>query len=1508
MLICLSALPFTWFTARAEDERDWTGYTPIFSKSQLNDIRNNLTGKYYLTADIVFNQADFEPSGSFYNDGYGWIPIGSAPFQGVLDGNGYTISGLTINNSDTGTVYAGLFCEIGSSGTIRNLHINGGSITASSNVSYSGSITAYNFGTISNCSSNINVTGSYAGGITGYNTGSITDCNNYGNISMSAQSSILYEYSLNIGGIAGISTIASKISNCANFGAIMAELSGYSSDPITSYAGGITGRNLGSLTTCINNGAVTVLVNAKNRGAGGITGENSRGTITECINKGTLSGPYSAGIAAVTNYGYIRDCGNMGNITAYQSAAGISGINDYTAISRCFNSGDIRSTSTIGYSAGISANDNSSIILDCYNTGNINGVYCNGIAGLRGSTSILNCYNIGSVSGTHLGGISSGIKKITTSYFWDIGYLNPETEAELAISRTRDQLIQPTTYAGFDFNTVWEMSENTDYPFPTLRTIAHMEAVDDTTVFDGGNGKLHNPYRITTAAQLNAVRNYMYSSFILENDIVFTEEDYAEGGNFYNDGLGWVPIGTESTSFMGHFNGDGYTITGLKINNNISKRVYAGLFGNTGGTVYNLGMIDGDILITTNYTSYAGMISAYNTGIIHSCYNHNGSVAIISTTNGTYSSSPYVGGIVGYTSGFMKYSLVSNCFNTGTVTAFCSGHDSIAGGIIGSADSRTTIKNSYNAGVVSSTSESSRYDTIAGGIIGISSIDINIKNVYNVGSLTAVGSVKSLGGIIGSGNYNNEGVYSACYYLDNVNIGGGGKGIVGEGKLTEQQMKQMESFVGFDFDTVWEIDGYHNYPYPQLTRVRQEPISGITLDIPPAHRETLEGLYPDLTGTQATVTYKDGYSISVPITAQMLDYDRNQVGLQTVYLTYGGKTSADSFELNVLAKSIVSIDITNLPTKTTYVQGQPIDLSGGTLHIVYNNHTDETVSMTDAVVTDFPNSTGTGTVVISYGGFTETFDIVVNDRVVKTWDILTEPDKIIYLEGDSLDLTGAQIKVIFVSDDDYYEVIPITADMVSGYESTSGQKIITVKFNDTTQTFIVKVNAKSLISISVTTMPAKITYLEGESLNTTDMVVTAYYNNGTNEVVTPDSVTGYTSTPGTKTITVAYQGQVVTFTVTVNAKSLTSILVTTKPTKLIYLEGDSFNNTGMIVTAYYDNGTTEPVIDYTVSGYSSTAGTKTITVSHGGKTATFTVTVNAKSLTSITINRQPTKTIYLEGDNFDTTNMIITAHYNNGIIEVITDYTTDGYDSTPGTKTITVSYGGKTVTFTVTVNAKSLISITVTTKPTKITYIVGDSLSTSGMTVTAYYDNDTSATIFTGLTTRYDFNTAGTKTVTVEYGGKSDTFTVTVNSAVPSSITSSTYIATSTTISKITAGMTVTTLLSGLNEKNYIKVYKGSAEVSGSTKLGTGMTVHLMDGSTIKQTITVIVTGDTNGDGDITITDMIAVKAHLLNKSSLSDVYAKAADTNGDSSISITDFIQAKAHILGKESIKGRAH
>ena len=70
-------------------EAEAAGYTVINNVDQLNLIRENLDGKYILGANINMNGINWEPIGDENN-----------PFTGVLNGNGYTISNLSINTSE----------------------------------------------------------------------------------------------------------------------------------------------------------------------------------------------------------------------------------------------------------------------------------------------------------------------------------------------------------------------------------------------------------------------------------------------------------------------------------------------------------------------------------------------------------------------------------------------------------------------------------------------------------------------------------------------------------------------------------------------------------------------------------------------------------------------------------------------------------------------------------------------------------------------------------------------------------------------------------------------------------------------------------------------------------------------------------------------------------------------------------------------------------------------------------------------------------------------------------------------------------------------------------------------------------------------------------------------------------------------------------------------------------------------------------------------------------------
>ena len=165
-----------------------------------------------------------------------------------------------------------------------------------------------------------------------------------------------------------------------------------------------------------------------------------------------------------------------------------------------------------------------------------------------------------------------------------------------------------------------------------------------------------------------------------------------------------------------------------------------------------------------------------------------------------------------------------------------------------------------------------------------------------------------------------------------------------------------------------------------------------------------------------------------------------------------------------------------------------------------------------------------------------------------------------------------------------------------------------------------------LVSLAITTPPAKTTYTQGETFDPAGMVVTATYSNGATL-----KCTGYSYEPdtaladGTEKITVRYTEGGVTLTAEQSISvihRLTGIEITTPPTKTTYEYKDSFQAAGMVVTATYSDGATAAVTGYSASPTTfTTVGSQSVTISYTErgvtKTAVTAVTVNKKVISAI---------------------------------------------------------------------------------------------------------------------------------------------------------------------------------------------------------------------------------------------------------------------------------------------------
>lgn len=189
-----------------------------------------------------------------------WTRIGTDEnnsYNGTFDGNGKTITGLTVNQSEKN--YAGLFGCLGSDGKVQNLTLENVHI---SGVFYVGSVVGTNFGTVSGCTASGNITGteSCIGGVVGQNKGTVTGCTVSGNISSNQ------------------------------------------------YTGGVVGENFGTVSACYHaTGDVTGNINY----VGGVVGWNYYGTVTACYHvNGNVTATYNW-VGSVAGFN-----GGVGSVTA----------------------------------------------------------------------------------------------------------------------------------------------------------------------------------------------------------------------------------------------------------------------------------------------------------------------------------------------------------------------------------------------------------------------------------------------------------------------------------------------------------------------------------------------------------------------------------------------------------------------------------------------------------------------------------------------------------------------------------------------------------------------------------------------------------------------------------------------------------------------------------------------------------------------------------------------------------------------------------------------------------------------------------------------------------------------------------------------------------------------------------------------------------------------------------------------------------------------------------------
>ena len=287
-----------------------------------------------------------------------------------------------------------------------------------------------------------------------------------------------------------------------------------------------------------------------------------------------------------------------------------------------------------------------------------------------------------------------------------------------------------------------EQEKSEEQDDPALAQQPMLAAAMPAAVTLQGKGTATEPYLISTADDLCAFRDEVNSGANKSTSTLC-----AKLVKSITLDEGWTPIGKATSAYSsyvaygGTFDGDGHTISGLKID---STAQYQALFGYVkGGTIKNLTVV-GSVTSSDQYT--AGIVAYGNPVTVKNCTNN---VSVTATKKG------YAAGVVAYA---YANSEVMDCTNNGTII----GRGGYVGGIVGTGGGIKTISNCFNNGSVTNEGTPNSYTYCTGGIAGGVGKSSTVTRCGNTGDVTS--TIKRTGGVVGGA----AGTISACFNTGKV--------------------------------------------------------------------------------------------------------------------------------------------------------------------------------------------------------------------------------------------------------------------------------------------------------------------------------------------------------------------------------------------------------------------------------------------------------------------------------------------------------------------------------------------------------------------------------------------------------------------------------------------------------------------------------------------------------------------------------------------------------------------
>ena len=564
----------------------------------------------------------------------------------------------------------------------------------------------------------------------------------------------------------------------------------------------------------------------------------------------------------------------------------------------------------------------------------------------------------------------------------------------------------------------------------------------------------------------------------------------------------------------------------------------------------------------------------------------------------------------------------------------------------------------------------------------------------------------------------------------------------------------------------------------------EKQIASISVKTNPTTTAYEHGDTIDLTGGVIQVTYDDNsteYVDMIDPSVSIATGSPADVNNPIVKLDYKGQET--SFNITV-TDPIQSLSVATPMTQGEYDHGDTLNFAGLTLSAVTKSGSTTTISSTTPGLTisettaniNSPNFTktsgssdvevrGTQVIKFTYDGKTAQQTIIVNDKIASI-NVVTQPNKTVFKYGETLDITGATVKVTLESGDTTNINLPDGSATVSAFDNTQtgSKQNLTVTINDKTAPETIDVEAYNYVKETTLTEPTKVDYKYNEDLDVTGGRIKVNWANGTvsNVNLTTSMVTVYNKTQlGVQTLTISYTftytlsdgAQIqdpITMTYEVEVTNPAKTITITPPTKTEYEHGDSLDFTGGEIEVTYEDGTTQTKqitadmvkessgslvnMAPTASDYVNNEVSKTLVIKYKEDSVTETVNYPIKIknvVNKIEMSTNPTNTTYNVGDTsykLAGGTIKVTRKAGNTEIVALTDngvtlINLSTLTTSQGTKEVTVTYEEKTTTFNITVQ-NGVRSINITT-PTKTTYDHGDTLDVTGGKIEVTYVDGT---------------------------------------------------------------------------------------------------------------------------------------------------------------------------------------